>query len=155
VENRLSLHAGFWYDALPPGEPQRFHVIIATPPQTPGHCAFGPSYGGYDGTMHLFAIIDSAPRYLEPRRGRLWILAISLANPSALMHRLGSRFFDVRLIHTSERYFCASEYESMEKGLVDHFLALRSLGCAEFNDTGNDRYVFYNLFIRASGAKRA
>ena len=150
VEDRIQARAGSWFEALENDENKRFDVIIATPPQTPGPRPFGPRYGGHDGTEHLFFLLEGAPFFLKPG-GRLWILAISLANPASLWQRLRQHFSSVSLIHETERSFSAKEYESMEKGLFDHFQALRSLGFSDFKETASGEYVFRNLFIRAQG----
>jgi D-alanine-D-alanine ligase-like ATP-grasp enzyme len=75
---RIETRAGSWYEPIAEGE--RFDAIIATPPQTPGQRPFGPRYGGADGAKHLLAVIDGAPGRLDPERGRLWLVAISIAN---------------------------------------------------------------------------
>ena len=154
VAERIEIRAGSWYEALRNGGdfvggPEKFDVILATPPQTPGPNPFGPRYGGPDGTKHLFAILDGARTFLNPDEGRLWLLAISLANPSGLWRRLEERFCEVSLVHETDRLFTAEEYESMSEGLFNHFLALRSQGCSEFKEVGDGKYVFRNLFIRA------
>ncbi|MCX5838629.1 MAG: 50S ribosomal protein L11 methyltransferase [Deltaproteobacteria bacterium] len=153
VGERISIHAGSWYEALPVSKRGRFHLIVATPPQTPGPYPFGPRYGGFDGTRHLFSIIDAAPDHLERDGGRLWILAISLANPSALIRRLEERFSEISVVRETVRPFTPDEYEKIEKGLFGHFLSLRSSSRAEFTDAGEGRYSFRNLFIRASGVR--
>jgi D-alanine-D-alanine ligase len=153
VGDRISVHAGSWYEALPDTGTRRFHVITATPPQTPGRYPFGPRYGGFDGTRHLFSIIDKAPDYLEKDGGRIWIHAISLANPSALIRRLEERFSEVCVVRETDRPFTSDEYDTIENGLLSHFQSLRSSGRAEFTDVGGGRYIFRNLFIRASGAR--
>ena len=158
VEGQIEVRAGSWYDALEgatgAGEKERFEVVVATPPQTPGPNPFGPRYGGWDGTRHLSAVIEGAPRFLEPDRGRLWLLAISLANPAALLKRLHEYFSEVSVVKETDRGFTAAEYESIAPGLFDHFLSLRSSGQAEFKEAGGGRYVFRNLFIRAEGVKK-
>ena len=158
VDEKIEIRGGSWYEALTRGNsvaPQggKFDVIIATPPQTPGPGPFGPRYGGFDGTKHLFTILDKAPAFLKPDRGRLWLMAISLANPARLWERLQERFSEVSLVRETERSFAIEEYESMEKGLFEHFLKLRASGCSEFKETGSGRYIFRNLFIRASGPR--
>ena len=150
VADRIQARAGSWFEALENGGNKRFDVIIATPPQTPGPRPFGPRYGGHDGTKHLFFLLEGAPFFLKPG-GRLWLLAISLANPSCLWQRLGQHFSSVSLIHETERLFTAEEYESMEKGLFDHFQTLRAQGSSDFKETTSGNYVFRNLFIRAQG----
>ncbi len=150
VEDRIQVRAGSWFEALENDGAKQFDVIIATPPQTPGPRPFGPRYGGHDGTRHLFFILEGAPFFLKPG-GRLWLLAISLANPSSLWQRLGQHFSSVSLIRETERLFTVEEYESMEKGLFDHFLTLRAQGSSDFKETGSGEYVFRNLFIRAEG----
>ena len=150
VEDRIQARAGSWFEALENDGNKQFDVIIATPPQTPGPRPFGPRYGGHDGTKHLFFLLEGAPLFLKPG-GRLWLLAISLANPSSLWQRLGQHFSSVSLIHETERLFTAEEYESMEKGLFAHFQILRALGSSDFKETASGEYVFRNLFIRAQG----
>jgi len=158
VAERIEIRAGSWYEALgdggsPASGREGFDVILATPPQTPGPNPFGPRYGGPDGTKHLFVILDGARTFLNPDKGRLWLLAISIANPSALRKRLEERFCEVSLVHETDRPFTAEEYENISKGLFNHFLALRSQGRSEFKEMGEGRYVFRNLFIRAKGCR--
>ena len=149
VAGKIKVCAGSWYEALEKGK-DSFDVIIATPPQTPGPAPFGPRYGGWDGTKHLFSLIDSMSPFLKPD-GRLWLLALSLANPSALWARLKERFLDVSLVHETERLFTIREYEAYGDGLFDHFLNLRSTGCSDFREVSPGNYAFRNLFIRAKG----
>jgi D-alanine-D-alanine ligase len=153
VGKEIEVRAGSWYEALDAGKDGRFDVILATPPQTPGPFPFGPKYGGEDGTAHLFGLIDGARGFLDPSRGRLWLLAISLANPSGLRQRLGECFADVTLVKETDRFFTAEEYQSLDPGLFPHFVALRDAGRAEFEERGGGRYAFRNLCIRASGVK--
>jgi D-alanine-D-alanine ligase len=155
VSERIEFYAGSWYDALGGADPrsfcaERFDVILATPPQTPGPQPFGPKYGGPDGTLNLFQILQDAPAFLNPDRGRLWLMAISLANPKELWIRLQERFSEVSLIRETDRNFTAGEYEAMQPGLFDYFCRLRSSGKSHFSDAGNGRYAFRNLFIRAA-----
>jgi len=157
-EARIDVRAGSWYDALDRSAADqgsmRFEVIVAAPPQTPAPHPFGPRYGGWDGTRHLLAVIEGAPRFLDPSNGRLWLLAISLANPAALFAKLRELFYEVVLVRETERLFTADEYEAMEKGLMGHMLALRETGQAEFQETGRGAYVFRNLFVRAAGVRQ-
>jgi D-alanine--D-alanine ligase len=156
IADKVEICAGAWYEALngrSTGDAGRFDVIVATPPQTPGHHAFGPRYGGPDGTRHLFKILQGAAVFLKPGSGRLWLMAISLANPSELLRQLREHFQDVSVVHETERPFTDHEYNSLGKGLVNHFLALRSSGRSDFRDAGEGRYVFKNLFICARGVK--
>ena len=158
VEEKIEVRAGSWYDALGQiadgGKGGRFEVIMATPPQTPGPHPFGPRYGGWDGTRHLFTVIEGAQGFLEPSNGRLWLLAISLANPSSLLKKLREHFFEVSVVRETDRGFTAEEYESIAKGLFDHFLSLRASGQCEFKEAGGGKYIFRNLFIRAAGVKK-
>jgi len=158
VEEKIEVRAGSWYDALGQvadgGKGGRFEVIMATPPQTPGPHPFGPRYGGWDGTRHLFTVIEGAQGFLEPSNGRLWLLAISLANPSSLLKKLREHFFEVSVVRETDRRFTAEEYESIAKGLFDHFLSLRASGQCEFKEAGGGKYVFRNLFIRAARVKK-
>jgi D-alanine-D-alanine ligase len=158
VERQIEVCSGSWYEAAElersiSGKKKRYDAIVATPPQTPGPFPFGPRYGGPDGTKHLVAVIDSAPSFLIPRRGRLWLLVISLANIKAILQRLKERFEDVTIIRQTERPFTPDEYESIEEGLFKYFVQLRSAGLADFKDIGGGQHMFYNFFIRASGAK--
>jgi D-alanine--D-alanine ligase len=156
VADKVEICAGAWYEALngrSAGDAGRFDVIVATPPQTPGHHAFGPRYGGPDGTRHLFKILQGAAFFLKPESGRLWLMAISLANPSELLRQLREHFQDVSVVHETERPFTDHEYNSLDKGLVNHFLALRSSGRSDFRDASEGGYVFKNLFICARGVK--
>jgi D-alanine-D-alanine ligase len=156
VAEKIEVCAGAWYEALngrSAGDAGLFDVIVATPPQTPGHHAFGPRYGGRDGTRHLFKILQGAAAFLKPESGRLWVMAISLANPSAILRELRDHFHHVCIVHETERFFTGDEYESIETGLMDHFLALRSSGCSDFSEASEGGYRFKNLFICAWGVK--
>jgi methylase of polypeptide subunit release factors len=158
VDKHIDVRAGSWYDALhradAAGRGERFEVIMATPPQTPGHYPFGPRYGGRDGTRHLFAVIEGARDFLEPLSGRLWLLAISLANPAALLARLREHFLEVAVVKETDRLFTAEEYHGIDHGLLAHFFSLRASGQSEFKEAGNGHYVFRNLFIRAAGVRK-
>jgi D-alanine-D-alanine ligase-like ATP-grasp enzyme/methylase of polypeptide subunit release factors len=150
VQEKIQVLAGSWFEALRERSHskdtlKRFDVIIATPPQTPGPRPFGQRYGGVDGTEHLFTILDQAPTFINPKRGRLWILAISLANPMALWQRLEERFSRVSLVQETTRFFTPDEYESMDEGLFHHLLNLRSSGHSQFDEDPNGRYFFRNL----------
>ncbi len=151
LADRIDVRAGSWFEALRPGE--RFDVIVATPPQTPGQRPFGPRYGGADGAKHLLAVIDGAPCRLDPERGRLWLAAISIANLPAVMERLSDRFASVEIVGETQRPFTAREYDGMDEGLFAYLETLRRRGLAEFHEVFGGEYVFRNLFIRASGVK--
>lgn len=158
VADRVTIRAGSWFEALGGAESASKHaapfdVILATPPQTPGAYPFGPKYGGPEGTDQLFKIVGDAARFLAPERGRLWLMAISLANPEGLMARLRETFSDVRLVRETGRSFLAAEYEALEAGLFDYLCRLRASGLADFSGTGDGRCVFRNLFLRASGPR--
>jgi methylase of polypeptide subunit release factors len=151
--DRIEIRAGSWYEALGPeggkGSGERFHVVIATPPQTPGPVHFGPKYGGREGTRHLLAAVDGAGAFLDPGRGRLWILAVSLANTRALWERLRQRFEEVTLVKETHRLFTREEHEALHPGLFDHLLALRKAGYSDFEEVEGGVYRFRNLLIRA------
>jgi D-alanine-D-alanine ligase len=149
ITNRIETRAGSWYEALEEGE--RFHAIIATPPQTPGKRPFGPRYGGRDGTKHLLAIIDGAPERLDPAGGRLWLLAISIANIPRVIARLREKFAVVEIVGERKRPFTAREYDAMDDGLFEYLESLRRIGSADFEEIGDGEYVFRILFIRAAG----
>lgn len=148
LENRIEFREGSWFEAV--GEEERFDVIIATPPQTPGPAPHGSRYGGWDGTDHLISIIAGAAAHLNPVRGRLWLLAISLANPVRLRQELARHFADVRLIHETIREFTSDEYDARQEGLMDHLLSLRAMKMADFADQEEGGYVFRNLFLRVA-----
>jgi methylase of polypeptide subunit release factors len=153
VADKIELCAGAWFEALSGGaSASKFDLIIATPPQTPGHYVFGPKYGGWDGAKHLIEILKTAPAYLMPESGRLWLLAISLANMPEIMAQLHKYFRNVTVIHETERTFSGPDYEFKAKGLMRHLLKLRASGISDFQDIGGGKYIFRNLFIRASGA---
>jgi D-alanine-D-alanine ligase len=151
----LKVSAGSWYEAVPPEEQEsKFDVIIATPPQTPGRFPFGPKYGGEDGTRHLLHVVEQAPFHLQPETGRIWVLAISLANPVLLFKELRERFHEVKLIRETDRVFTKEEYEGYAPGLFAHLGALREAGKSEFQEIGGGKYVFQNLFLCARGPRR-
>jgi len=156
VDEKIEVIGGAWYEALNGysfDDAGRFDVIVATPPQTPGPHPFGPRYGGLDGMKHIIKILHGAPLFLKPDSGRLWLMAISLANPSELLRQLQNCFHHVSVVHETERPFTGSEYESLHKGIMNHFLELRSSGRSDFEDAGEGRYIFRNLFICARGVK--
>ncbi len=151
LSDRIEVRAGSWYETVHANE--RFDVIVATPPQTPGQRHFGPRYGGADGTNHLRVVIDGAPSRLDPDRGRLWIVAISIANISEVLRRLRERFGKVEIMGESQRPFAPGEYNELDGGLFDYLVTLRSKGISDFHEAFGGEYVFRNLVIRASGVK--
>lgn len=154
VADTVAVSAGSWYEAVPPEEMGKsFDVILATPPQTPGHRPFGPKYGGEDGTRNLLHIIEKAPLLLAPGSGRIWLLAISLANPGLLLEALGKRFGEVKLMKETDRFFTRAEYEGYAEGLFNHLQSLRKEQRCDFREAGGGRYVFRNLFLCARGPR--
>lgn len=151
LSERIDVRAGSWFEAVRTGE--LFDVVIATPPQTPGMRPFGPRFGGTDGTRHLLAVVDGAPARLDPDRGRLWIMAISIANIPKLLTQLRERFNRVDIVGESQRPFTPQEYNEMDEGLFDYLESLRSRGMSDFHEAFGGEYVFRNLFIRAAGVK--
>jgi methylase of polypeptide subunit release factors len=149
--DRIDVRAGSWFEAVREGE--RFDVVMATPPQTPGRRPFGPRFGGAEGTRHLLAVADGAPALLEPERGRLWIMAISIANIPEVLARLRERFSRVDIMGESHRPFTPREYNDLDEGLFDYLESLRSKGLSDFHEAFGGEYVFRNLFIRAAGVK--
>jgi methylase of polypeptide subunit release factors len=147
--DRIDVRAGSWFEAVHAGE--QFDVVIATPPQTPGNRPFGPRFGGADGTRHLLAVVDGAPSRLEPDRGRLWIMAISIANIPELLSQLRERFARVDIMGESQRPFTPREYNELDEGLFDYLESLRCRGLSDFHEAFGGEYVFRNLFIRAAG----
>jgi D-alanine--D-alanine ligase len=153
VADKIEIRPGAWYEAIEGIQGPIFDLIIATPPQTPGHYAFGPRYGGWDGAKHLIKVIQSAPAFLKPENGRLWLLAISLANLPEVMKQLQKRFGKVSVVRETERPFTGPEYEFIAKGLMRHLLKLRTSGVSDFRNDDAGEYVFRNLFICASEVK--
>ena len=147
----IEARAGSWYEAVKSGE--RFDVIIATPPQTPGPRPFGPRYGGADGAKHLMAVVEGAPARLDPERGRLWMVAITIANVPEVMRRLRERFAKVDIMGETQRPFTPREYDDLDPGLFEYLEALRTRGISDFHEAFGGEYFFRNLFIRASGVK--
>jgi D-alanine-D-alanine ligase len=155
IGDSLAVSAGSWFEAVPAEERQKgFEVIIATPPQTPGHRPFGPKYGGEDGTRHLLHIVEQAPLFLNPETGRIWILAISLANPVLLFNELRKRFSTVKVVKETDRSFTKEEYEGYAEGLFSHLLSLKASGKSEFREIGGGKFVFRNLCLCARGPRR-
>ena len=153
VADRVVTREGSWLEAAA-GE-AAFAVIMVTPPQTPGPRPFGPRYGGWDGADHLVHIAGAARDHLERRWGRLWMLAISLANPERLRRALAGNYREVQIVHKTDREFSAAEYDSRLPGLMDHLLALREDGKAVFSPTAGGGWVFQNLFFRAARPRAA
>lgn len=156
VGDRIDVRAGSWYEALGEGADAagRYDVIVATPPQTPGPSPFGPKYGGPDGLQGFLKILERIAEFLIPETGRLWMVAISLADLQRLRRELEKHFTDVTAVHQTERIFAADEYESLEKGLFDYLCALRHAGVAEFRPLESGRFAFRNVFLRATGLRR-
>ncbi len=148
LSDRIEARAGSWYEAVKAGE--RFDVIIATPPQTPGPRPFGPRYGGADGAKHLLAVVDGAPARLDPERGRLWMVAITIANVPEVMRRLRERFAKVDVMGETQRPFTPREYDDLDPGLFEYLDGLRSRGISDFHEAFGGEYVFRNLMIRAA-----
>ena len=151
LADRIDVRAGSWFEALRPGE--IFDVIVATPPQTPGRRPFGPRYGGADGARHLLAVARGAAGRLEPGKGRLWILAISIANVPELLRDLRERFGSVAVAGESQRPFTPREYDELDEGLFGYLEELRSRGISDYHEAFGGEYVFRNLLIRAAGVK--
>lgn len=156
VEERVQARAGSWFQALDPlEEKEGFHVILATPPQTPSPRPMGAKYGGPDGLRHIRRIAAWAPRFLKSREGRLWLLAISLVDQKELFRILNEHFEKVELAETTLRSFEPKEYESLERGLFGYLQELAGAGKAWIQKADSGSFVFRNLFIRASLPRRA
>jgi len=157
VDEKIALVEGSWFEALRNyscDHIERFDVVIATPPQTPGPHPFGPQYGGHDGLKHPLKILEEVPLYLEPDHGRLWLLLISLADSSKLLDRLHKRFHQVTVVNETRRYFTGAEYHAYDRRLMNHFLEMRASGRSDFQEAGMDSYYFRNLFICASRMRK-
>jgi methylase of polypeptide subunit release factors len=151
LSDRIDVQAGSWFEAVSAG--QQFDVVIATPPQTPGRRPFGPRFGGADGTMHLLTVVEGAPAHLDPDRGRLWVMAISIANIPELLTQLRERFHRVDIVGESLRPFTPREYNELDEGLFAYLESLHSRGMSDFHEAFGGEYVFRNFFIRATGVK--
>lgn len=150
--------ASSWYDGLEEHVLkmygiQWFDVVIATPPQTPGPRMFGPKFGGPHGIDKFLKIIEDTPLFLEPKNGRLWLLAITLVDTTTLLARLRQKFREVSIVNETERVFTYDEYNSLEPGLFDYLTMLRNTGIADFRELGNVTGTFRNLVIRACGLR--
>jgi hypothetical protein len=95
------------------------------------------------------AAIQGASAFLDPAAGRLWLLAISLANPRALESALQRAFADVMVVRETLRPFTREEYDAVHPGLFRYLDGLRRRGKAEFQEIGDGRYGFRNRVIRA------
>ena len=115
--------------------------------------AFGPRYGGPDGTRHIFKILAGIDGFIEPGEGRLWLLVISLADTGKILKRLGELFEQVTIVKETERVFLPGEYDSLQGGLFQYLMTLRDEGRADFVEKSYGTYAFKNLFIRAEGLK--
>jgi D-alanine-D-alanine ligase len=158
VHDKIVTLASSWYDGIEAHILKMygirwFDVIIATPPQTPGPRMFGPKFGGPHGIDKFLAIIEDTPLFLEPKNGRLWLLAITLADTTTLLARLRQKFLDVSIVNETERVFPYEEYNSLEPGLFDYLTMLRDTGIADFRKLGNVTGTFRNLVIRACGLR--
>ena len=151
LSDRIEVRAGSWYEAVKAGE--RFDVIIATPPQTPGPRPFGPRYGGADGARHLLAVVEGAPARLDPERGRLWMVAISIANIPEVLGGSASVLNRVDIVGETQRPFTSRDYNDLDQGLFAYLESLRARGMSDFHEAFGGEYVFRNLFIRAEGVK--
>lgn len=158
VGDCVKVMAGSWYEPLKyltvaQKQDNWFDIIIATPPQTPGPYDFGPRWGGPDGLLHFKHIVSGASAFLDPKRGRLWLLVISLVDMASLMNLLKEHFAEVVIIHETERSFRAEEYEAMAEGLFSYFLDRRTSGKCEFKEQEDGTYLFRTAYIRASRAR--
>ncbi|MEJ5375802.1 MAG: 50S ribosomal protein L11 methyltransferase [bacterium] len=151
VEQTVEVRAGSWFQVLDPvAEKQGFHVILATPPQTPSPRPMGPKYGGPEGLWHIKRILRSAPRFLKPAEGRLWLLAISLVNQQELFRLLEEFFQKVEVASISMRTFGPEEYEALQPGLFGYIQDLAQEGKAWVGQSESGNLAFRNLCIRAS-----
>lgn len=155
VGDRIKVMAGSWYEPLichagTQKQDNRFDVIIATPPQTPGPYHFGPRWGGQDGLLHFKHIIGGASSFLNQKQGRLWLLVISLVDIALLMKILKEQFAEVVIIHEIERLFREEEYDAMAEGLFSYLLHRRVSGKCDFREGRDGTYSFRTLYIRAS-----
>jgi len=146
--------AGSWFSALDEREDLgRFHLIVATPPQTPGLHHIGPKYGGYDGLWHWRRIVEESRKFLRRDVGRLWLVAISLAHLDGLMELLRANYGRVEVVNKSKRFFTEEEYEALHPGTIEHLRRLRDRGMALFYTCPEKGLYFENVFIRASEPK--
>lgn len=148
VGDRVEVRRGVWFGPL--DDLRDVDVVLATPPQTPGPFPFGPKYGGADGTEHLLHVIERAAELLHPERGRLLLLAISLAAPAVVKARLEERFARVTRLATLLRPCSPEEYDALCPGLWSHLLALKMAGKAVL-ERRPEGWAFESHLWRASG----
>lgn len=141
---RFSARVGDWFV---PVRGEKFDVICGNPPQTPAATPIRPDkWGGSDGATHLCALIRAAPAFLRPG-GRLYLMHISLANPSRVADVLGERF-ETKVLGESPRPFTFAEYDEISPGLSRHIAEQRRRRQADFSDAPNGG-VFTVRYLKA------
>jgi release factor glutamine methyltransferase len=108
---RVRLHAGSWFDALPPHLRGTLRVIVTNPPYIAEHEVpdlprdvvewepRGALVSGPTGYEAIAAIVDGARAWLDPAGGALVIELAPHQAERALALALGAGFTDVRVDH--------------------------------------------------------
>jgi hypothetical protein len=131
---------------------ERFDVVLATPPQTPGPVPLGPKYGGPDGTWHSLRVAEEARPFLSPG-GRLWFLAIGLADPAGVRRRLEELYAAVEVVGETSRTFEPAEYDALAPGLFAYLEALSRSGRAELAEVAPGLFSFPVRIFRCSAPR--
>ncbi len=137
-------------DFFAPCRGERFDLIIANLPQTPGPRPFNlERWGGPDGTRHYERLALEAPVYLRPG-GRLVFVLIGIADNARVKELLGKRF-QMRCVFRLQRDFTPADYDGLQAGLFDYLDRLRRRGVSEFFRFRNHRgrYWFYHRLFEA------
>ncbi|MBI4585652.1 MAG: 50S ribosomal protein L11 methyltransferase [Planctomycetes bacterium] len=147
LKEKVSCRRG---DFFAPCRGERFDLIIANLPQTPGPAPFNlERWGGPDGTRHYERLAREAPAYLRPG-GRLLFVLIGLADNGRVKGLLGERF-QMRCVFRLQRDFTPADYDGMLPGLFDYLDGLRRQGVSEFFRFKNHRgrFWFYHRLFEA------
>jgi methylase of polypeptide subunit release factors len=133
-------------DLLVPLGSERFDLIIANLPQTPGPVPFRPAkWGGRDGTLHLQRFFRGAHRSLFPG-GRAVFLLHELADARRVL-RLARKRFRVRTVLEVRRTFDPAEYDAYLPGLFAYLDGLRRKGVSRFHGRGRRRWFRLRLHV--------
>jgi len=128
----VAIRAGDFFE---PARGERFDLIIANLPQTPGPRSFLPfKWGGRDGLRYLRRLFREAPRHLRPG-GRLCFLLHDLAD-SARAEALVRRRFRLRTLYATRRRFSPRELDEYLPGLFAYLERRRAEGKARFHGRG-------------------
>ena len=135
-------------DMFEPCGEERFDLIVASLPQTPGPVPFRlAKWGGADGTLHLRRLIREAPRHLSAG-GKLFFILHDLSHTRRI-RRLLARRFRTRVALRVQRRFTPTEYDGLLPGLFAYLDRLRRRGWSRFHGRREDLW-FHLRFIVAT-----